>query len=342
MVRFFQGKGRPLVRPADWIGPGKTPLFFEAGKVTVRVEHPGLGRVERTAEIEPGEVCELEIGRAAFGAGAAEGAVRVSGTVCGADGRPLAGAELSLEPEAGGRRGKVLRTRTDGSGRYTLEGVAPGLWRARCVFAPEGGAGSVHGPAKGGVPAAPVCSVGFRHLRVPECAAGAFTLALDLPGYAVGGLGVGEGPRRMRAVLEALDAQLPANKPRYLMGVGEPADMLAAVACGVDLFDCVLPTRNARNAQAFTWTGRLRLRNAEHARDDRAVEEGCPCYTCRNFSRAAIRHYFQAQEMLGPILLTIHNLTFFARFTAAIRQAIAGGQFQQRSRQWLAQMYPRP
>ena len=167
-------------------------------------------------------------------------------------------------------------------------------------------------------------------------------VALDLPGYAVGGLGVGEGPRRMRAVLEALDAQLPANKPRYLMGVGEPADMLAAVACGVDLFDCVLPTRNARNAQAFTWTGRLRLRNAEHARDDRAVEEGCPCYTCRNFSRAAIRHYFQAQEMLGPILLTIHNLTFFARFTAAIRQAIAGGQFQQRSRQWLAQMYPRP
>jgi len=163
---------------------------------------------------------------------------------------------------------------------------------------------------------------------------------LELPGYAIGGLSVGEGPEAMRTVLETIDELFPAGKPRYLMGVGEPADILAAVACGVDLFDCVLPTRNARNAQAFTWTGRLRLRNAEHARDPRPVEEGCPCYTCRNFSRAAIRHYFQAEEMLGPILLTIHNLTFFARFTAAIREGIAAGQFQQRSRQWLARMYP--
>ncbi|KPK81755.1 MAG: queuine tRNA-ribosyltransferase [Phycisphaerae bacterium SM23_33] len=155
-------------------------------------------------------------------------------------------------------------------------------------------------------------------------------VALDLPGYAIGGLSVGEGHDRM--------VQLPADRPRYLMGVGEPRDILAAVASGVDMFDCVLPTRNARNAQAFTWTGRLRLRNAAFTRDCGPIEDGCPCYACRNFPRAAIRHYFLSEEMLGPTLVTIHNLTFFARFTAAIRQAIAAGDLPRRAEQWSAGM----
>jgi queuine tRNA-ribosyltransferase len=163
---------------------------------------------------------------------------------------------------------------------------------------------------------------------------------LDLPGYAIGGLSVGEGHPAMVEVLAAIDDQLPRAKPRYLMGVGEPRDILAAVAAGVDMFDCVLPTRNGRNAQAFTWQGRLRLRNQRHARDRSPLEETCDCYTCRNFSRGTLRHLFMAKEMLGPTLLTIHNLRFFARFTAAIRQAILDGDLPARTATWLDQMYP--
>ena len=163
---------------------------------------------------------------------------------------------------------------------------------------------------------------------------------LDLPGYAIGGLSVGEGHEKMVAVLDHIDEQLPRNKPRYLMGVGEPRDILAGVLRGVDMFDCVLPTRNGRNAQAFTWNGRLKLRNAVFARDARPLEEGCPCYTCTNFSRGVLRHYFMAEEMLGPTLVTIHNLAFFARFMDAIRQAIAENALAPRSREWLERLYP--
>ncbi len=162
---------------------------------------------------------------------------------------------------------------------------------------------------------------------------------LDLPGYAIGGLSVGEGHPAMVEVLGAIDDQLPRQKPRYLMGVGEPRDILAGVAAGVDMFDCVLPTRNGRNAQAFTWQGRLRLRNQRHAQDRSPLEESCDCYTCRNFSRGALRHLFMAKEMLGPTLLTIHNLRFFARFLAAIRQAIIEGDLPARTAAWLDQMY---
>ena len=162
---------------------------------------------------------------------------------------------------------------------------------------------------------------------------------LDLPGYAVGGLSVGEGPEQMAGVLDAIDEQLPRERPRYLMGVGEPRDILAGVARGVDMFDCVLPTRNGRNAQAFTWAGRLRLRNAEHARDARPIDEGCPCYTCRNFSRAALRHYSQAGEMLAATLVTIHNLAFFAQFMTAVREAVEQGRLDELAGQWLTAMY---
>ena len=164
-------------------------------------------------------------------------------------------------------------------------------------------------------------------------------VALDLPGYAIGGLSVGEGHSAMCRVLDDIDAQLPADRPRYLMGVGEPRDILAAVARGVDLFDCVLPTRNGRNAEAFTNSGRIRLRNARWAKDASSLEADCDCFTCRNFSRGVLRHLFMAKEMLGPILVSIHNLRFFARFMAGIRQAIAEGNLARWSQVVLARMY---
>ncbi len=166
-------------------------------------------------------------------------------------------------------------------------------------------------------------------------------IELDLPGYAVGGLSVGEPHEAMCGVLEATDSQFPPGRPRYLMGVGEPRDILAAVARGVDMFDCVLPTRNGRNAQAFTWAGRVRLRNARWRRDPAPLDARCDCYACRNFSRGALRHLSAAGEMLAATLVSIHNLHFFAEFLAAIRDAIGKGELEARSAEWLAAMYPK-
>jgi queuine tRNA-ribosyltransferase len=149
---------------------------------------------------------------------------------------------------------------------------------------------------------------------------------LDFAGYAVGGLSVGETPDEMHRILDATLPVLPAERPRYLMGVGRPADLLEAIRRGVDLFDCVMPTRNGRNAMAFTDRGCLRLRNVQHERDDRPLEEGCPCPACRH-SRGYIRHLFMADEMLGPILLSIHNLTYYQRLLADARTAIAEDRF---------------
>lgn len=154
-------------------------------------------------------------------------------------------------------------------------------------------------------------------------------VAMDFPGYAVGGLAVGEGFEATRSVLESVTPALPADKPRYLMGVGFPRDIVAAVACGIDMFDCVLPTRNGRNAYAFTHEGPLRLRNSRFTSDDGPIEPGCDCYACRHFSRGAVRHYFFAAEMLGPVLLSVHNIRFFQRLMADIRRAIGEGRFDQ-------------
>ena len=177
----------------------------------------------------------------------------------------------------------------------------------------------------------------FADLRAESAAR---LVELDLPGYAVGGLSVGEGSEAMVDVLDAAAQQFPADRPRYLMGVGEPRDILAAVVRGIDMFDCVLPTRNGRNGQAFTWQGRLRLRNSDCAQDATPLDAACTCYACRHYSRGTLRHLFMAKEMLGPTLLTIHNLHFFAQFMAAVRQAIADGDLADRSRSWLAEMYP--
>jgi queuine tRNA-ribosyltransferase len=152
-------------------------------------------------------------------------------------------------------------------------------------------------------------------------------IEMDFPGYAVGGLAVGEGFEAMVKVLEAVVPMLPEDRPRYLMGVGYPRDIVAAVAAGIDMFDCVLPTRNGRNAYAFTGDGPLRLRNSRFQRDNGPIEPGCGCYACRNFSRGAIRHFFFAGEMLGPTLVSLHNVWFYQRLMEDIRAAIAQSRF---------------
>jgi queuine tRNA-ribosyltransferase len=152
-------------------------------------------------------------------------------------------------------------------------------------------------------------------------------VGLDFPGYALGGFSVGETPEQMQAALGPTAALLPEGKPRYLVGVGRPQDILNAVAAGVDMFDCVLPTRNGRNAQAFTWEGPVRLRNARHKRDPGPLESDCGCPVCRQFSRAYLHHLFAVGEMLGPTLLSLHNVAFYGRLLAEARQAIWEGRF---------------
>ena len=152
-------------------------------------------------------------------------------------------------------------------------------------------------------------------------------IAMDFPGYAVGGLAVGEGFDAMKKVLAGVTPLLPAEKPRYLMGVGFPRDIVAAVASGIDMFDCVLPTRNGRNAYAFTAGGAIRLRNSKYTRDPGPIETDCDCYACRRFSRGAIRHFFFAGEMLGPVLVSVHNVRFYQRLMADIRRSIGDGSF---------------
>jgi queuine tRNA-ribosyltransferase len=150
---------------------------------------------------------------------------------------------------------------------------------------------------------------------------------MDFDGYAIGGLSVGEGHDCMIGTAEFTAALLPGDRPRYLMGVGTPTDMLAAVRAGVDMFDCVLPTRNGRNAFAFTEQGPLRLRNSIHCDSTEPVEPLCDCYGCRHFTRGAIRHFFNSGEMLGPILLSLHNVRFYQRLMSSIREHIERGDF---------------
>ena len=152
--------------------------------------------------------------------------------------------------------------------------------------------------------------------------------SMNFEGFAVGGLSVGEVPSEMYRVTAATCPALPENKPRYLMGVGRPIDLLESVAHGIDLFDCVMPTRNGRNALAFTDSGQLRLRNAIHREDTRPLDPNCPCVACRH-SRGYLRHLFNAGEMLGPILLSIHNLTYYQQLMREARQAIEEDRYPQ-------------
>ena len=162
---------------------------------------------------------------------------------------------------------------------------------------------------------------------------------LDFPGYAVGGLSVGEGPEAMQATLAVTVPALPVDRPRYLMGVGQPRDIVESVSAGIDMFDCVLPTRCGRNSLVYTFAGQVRLRNAMHATDQRPLEEDCPCLACRH-SRSYLRHLFLAGEMLGPVLASIHNLTFYQRLVARLRAAIVAGRFAAERQTLLAAFAP--
>ncbi|MGD9634761.1 MAG: tRNA guanosine(34) transglycosylase Tgt [Pirellulales bacterium] len=198
-------------------------------------------------------------------------------------------------------------------------------WAERCRAAATRSDQAIFAIVQGGLDA---------ELRAESAAA---LVAMDFVGYAVGGLSVGETPDEMYTTLDVTLPHLPLDRPRYLMGVGRPIDLLEAIRRGVDLFDCVMPTRNGRNALAFTDRGPVRLRNQQHALDREPLEAGCPCLACRH-SRGYLRHLFQANEMLGPILLSIHNLTYYQRLLGRAREAIAADRFaafyEERVRGW--------
>ncbi len=164
----------------------------------------------------------------------------------------------------------------------------------------------------------------FEDLRA-SCAEALVAMGFD--GYAIGGVSVGESESERGRVVRLTAPLLPAEKPRYLMGVGFPPDLLKAIREGIDLFDCVAPTRMGRNATAFTPEGRLRLRNSAHRKDRRPIQEGCDCLTCRLYSRAYLSHLFRSREMLGPIMVSIHNLRFYHRTMARAREEIRAGRF---------------
>ncbi len=152
---------------------------------------------------------------------------------------------------------------------------------------------------------------------------------LDLPGYAIGGLAVGEPAETMYEIIEAVEPYMPANKTRYLMGVGTPTNIIEAVARGVDFFDCVMPARNARHAKLFTWQGAINLKNAKYERDERPIDPECDCPVCRRYSRSYLRHLFKAEEMLAMRLSVMHNLYFYNHLMERIREAIDNDTFDE-------------
>ncbi len=152
-------------------------------------------------------------------------------------------------------------------------------------------------------------------------------MQLDFPGYAIGGLAVGESAEQMFEVVDACTDVLPVDRPRYLMGVGTPEDLLECIDRGIDMFDCVLPTRNGRNATLFTFQGRVTLKSAKYGNDPEPIEERCPCYACRTYSRRYLRHLYRAGEILAMRMGTLHNITFYHRLMARARQAIQEGKY---------------
>jgi queuine tRNA-ribosyltransferase len=197
-------------------------------------------------------------------------------------------------------------------------------WLERCMAVRTRQDQALFGIVQGGV---------FPDLRE---ASARFISSQNLPGNAIGGLSVGETKPEMHGILELLDASLPEDKPRYLMGVGTPEDLVSCVSRGVDIFDCVLPTRLARHNTAITLTGRLNLMNAAFARDPLPIQQDCQCYTCQNFSRAYLRHLIIAREMLASTLLSIHNLHTLIALTRDIRQSILDGTFHAFAADFLA------
>ncbi len=202
--------------------------------------------------------------------------------------------------------------------REARESMALSLrWAARCKteFARLENPNALFGIVQGGM---------FETLR--EASADALT-AMDFPGYAIGGVSVGEPKEDMLRIMAHTPHRLPAHKPRYLMGVGTPEDLVEGVAQGVDMFDCVMPTRNARNGHLFTRFGDLRIRNAKNKNDQRPIDETCTCHACAGFSRAYLHHLDRCGEMLGPMLATIHNLHYYLNLMREVRVALDGGAF---------------
>jgi queuine tRNA-ribosyltransferase len=242
---------------------------------------------------------------------------------------PIDGAEVFLTPEESMRIQRVLRSdiamsfdectaypATEAQARESME--LSMRWAARGFgeYHREEPPGTLFGIVQGGV---------HKALRLASLEA---LEQIGFAGLAVGGLAVGETETEREQVLEELMPHMPRGKPRYLMGVGRPEDILEAVRLGIDMFDCVMPTRHARNAHLFTRNGTINIRNAAHISDTRPIEEGCECYTCRNYSRSYLRHLDKCGEILGSHLNTVHNLFFYQRLMAEIRAAIEAGRFE--------------
>ncbi|MFH1748630.1 MAG: tRNA guanosine(34) transglycosylase Tgt [Planctomycetota bacterium] len=190
-------------------------------------------------------------------------------------------------------------------------------WARRCRAAHQHADQALYGIVQGGL------DVSLRR----KCLGQLVEIGFD--GYALGGLSVGEPPPQMWALLDEFAWQLPADRPRYLMGVGTPTDLVTAVAAGIDQFDCVLPTRNGRKGYAFTSTGTLRLRNACHKLSADSLDPACGCYTCRNFTRGYLRHLFMSGEVLGGTLVSLHNIHFYQDLMRQMRDALASGTFEE-------------
>jgi queuine tRNA-ribosyltransferase len=204
----------------------------------------------------------------------------------------------------------------------SLERTHP--WAARSLAAKTRADQALFGIVQGGI---------FPDLRAQSAR---YMAGLDFPGFGIGGLAVGETKAEMHAILEVMDAELPPDRPRYLMGVGSPEDLVNGVKRGMDIFDCVLPTRVARNGAALTRTGRLNMKNAPYARDPRPVEVGCTCYCCAHFTRAYIRHLIISEEILAAVLLTMHNVHLLLTLMREMRQAIFAGTFEAYAANFLA------
>ncbi|CAN7527119.1 tRNA guanosine(34) transglycosylase Tgt [Polaromonas sp. LjRoot131] len=255
---------------------------------------------------------------------------------------PVNGDKLFLTPEISMQIQTVLNsdivmqfdecTPYDTKGHITTEGEARSSmelslrWASRCIaeFNTLENPNALFGIVQGGM---------FENLRQESLEA---LVELDLPGYAIGGVSVGEPKEEMQRIMAHTPHRLPAHKPRYLMGVGTPEDLVEGVAAGVDMFDCVMPTRNARNGHMFTRFGDLKIRNARYKTEDQPVDATCGCYTCKNFSRAYMHHLDRCGEMLGPMLSSIHNLHYYLNLMQEVRDALDAGRFGEFTAQFRA------
>jgi queuine tRNA-ribosyltransferase len=249
---------------------------------------------------------------------------------------PVDGQEVRLTPEDSMQMQLALRSdiamalddctahpATEAEARASMERSM--RWAARshaCYYAAAEPPGGLFGIVQGGM---------YLPLRLASLET---LMRLDWPGLAVGGLAVGESEEERLGVLEGLVPHMPVERPRYLMGVGRPEDIVAAVLRGIDLFDCVMPTRHARNGHLFTAAGVLNIRNSAYTADLAPLDSSCDCYTCKNFSRAYLRHLDRCNEMLGSRLNTIHNLHFYLQLLRSLRDAIRGGNLQEFARRF--------